>query len=618
MIFSSRSWTWALAAGAAMLGAWFVPPAIGRYYTQMLALAGIYTIVGHGLNLLSGYTGQTSLGHAGFYAVGAYAGALLATKLGIGFWAALPASMILAAVAGLLVAMPALKVEGPYLAMVTIAFGIIVHSVLIEWAGLTGGTQGVLNIPRPVIAGMRLSMEGQFVVIAAAVVLTSSFLRNLVRSPWGRAFIAVRDNPIAAQAVGLNTGGVKTVAFTISAALAGAGGHLFAFLQGFISPEAFEFETSIFFLIIVIFGGQGSLLGPLVGAPVMTFLPEILQRFVDYRLIVYGAVIVASLYVLPFGIVGSLARRRVSAIGVRGDPPGRSAKPSPAAVTSPRSRLQSQPVAAIEDVRMSFGGVRALSGVSLEVASGSIHALIGPNGAGKTVLLNVLCGYYQPTGGTVRLQGRTVTGLPPHRVARLGVARTFQTTQLFGEMTVLENVLAGFPRQIHRRLLDSALLSPRLRREEGRRRETALALLAFVGYSGDPAALAKSLPFGHQRLVEIARALAMDPILLAMDEPAAGLNPQEVGQLDELIGRIRGWGLSVLLVEHHMDLVMGISDWITVLDYGEKLAEGSPAAIQADERVIRAYLGDEELEGVPPATRERPAAPPVRPRESCS
>jgi ABC-type branched-subunit amino acid transport system ATPase component/ABC-type branched-subunit amino acid transport system permease subunit len=586
-----------------MLGAWFLPPAIGRYYTQMLALAGIYAVVGHGLNLLSGYTGQTSLGHAGFYAVGAYTGALLATKVGIGFWAALPASTILAALVGVLVAMPALKVEGPYLAMVTIAFGIIVHSILIEWADLTGGTQGVLNIPRPMIGGVRLPLEGQFVLIAAAVVLTSFFLRNLARSPWGRAFIAVRDNPIAAQAVGLSTRGVKTVAFTISAALAGASGHLFAFLQGFISPEAFEFETSIFFLIVVIFGGQGTLLGPLVGAPVMTFLPEVLQRFVDYRLVIYGSVIVASLYVLPLGVVGSLTRRRVPAICTSGDPAASPANPSPAGITKTQPGLSSAPVAALEDIRMSFGGVRALNGVSMQVTPGSIHALIGPNGAGKTVLLNVLCGYYQPTQGTVHLQGRMVTGLPPHRVARLGVARTFQTTQLFGEMTVLENVLSGFPRQTHRRLLDSALATPRLRREEGRRCKAALELLAFVGYPGDPAALAKSLPFGHQRLVEIARALALDPILLAMDEPAAGLNSKEVEELDELITRIRSRGISVLLVEHHMDLVMGISDWITVLDYGEKLAEGTPAAIQADARVIQAYLGDEELEDVQPAAR---------------
>src|ERR1700730_2378722 len=262
----ARSWVAVVAAVAAVGAAWLLPAAIGRYYTQMLSLAGIYVIVAQGLNLLMGYTGQPSLGHAGFYAIGAYTGALLATKLGGGFWWAFPVSIIVAAASGLLIALPTLKLEGPCLAMVTIAFGIIVNSVVIEWPDLTGGTQGVLNIPRPTIAGVRLTLEGQFVLIVITGAVMTLFLRNLMRSPWGRAFVAARDNPIAAQAVGLDTRAVKSIAFTISAALAGAGGHLFAFFQGFISPEAFEFEASIFFLTMVIFGGAGTIAGPLVGA----------------------------------------------------------------------------------------------------------------------------------------------------------------------------------------------------------------------------------------------------------------------------------------------------------------------------------------------------------------
>src|SRR5215470_4268380 len=306
-----RDRTWILLAAiiGAMAIAWLLPSAIGRYYTHMLALAGIYVIVAQGLNLLVGYTGQPSLGHAGFYAIGAYTGALLATKLGFSFWSAFPLSMAIAALSGLIIALPTLKLEGPYLAMVTIAFGIIVDSIAIEWSELTGGTQGVLNIPRPAIAGVRLGLEGQFVLIVAMAAVITLLLRNLMRAPWGRSFVAVRENPIAAQAVGLDTRAVKTVAFTISAALAGAGGHLFAFFQGFISPEAFEFEASIFFLTTVIFGGAGTLAGPLVGAPIMTFLPEVLQRFVDFRLIIYGSMIVAFLYALPHGIVGTLLRR---------------------------------------------------------------------------------------------------------------------------------------------------------------------------------------------------------------------------------------------------------------------------------------------------------------------
>jgi branched-chain amino acid transport system permease protein len=291
---------------------------------------------------------------------------------------------------------------------------------------------------------------------------------------------------------------------------------------------------------------------------------------------------------LPLGIVGSLSRRRDPLTAA--DPIGAGF----ATTSSVRQAPGADVLVTFDDVRIGFGGVRALNGVSFEVAPGTVHGLIGPNGAGKTVLLNVLCGYHVPTSGTVRLAGRAITGVRPERIARLGIARTFQTTQLFGEMTVLENVLAGFSARIGRRFVDSLLMTPRLRREERERRAIAMAMLAFVGYPGSPEALGKSLPFGHQRLVEIARALILDPLLLAMDEPAAGLNPREVSELDTLIVRIRARGTAVLLVEHHMDLVMGISDRITVLEHGEKLAEGPPTAIRADARVVQAYLGEDD------------------------
>jgi len=485
--------------------------------------------------------------------------------------------------------------------MVTIAFGIIVDSVAIEWSDVTGGTQGVLNIPRPAIAGVRLGLEGQFVLIVGTAVVVILLLGNLMRSPWGRAFVAVRENSIAAQAVGLDSRAVKTLAFTISAALAGAGGHLFAFLQGFISPEAFEFDASIFFLTMVIFGGAGTIAGPLVGAPLMTFLPEILQRFVDFRLIIYGVGIVAFLYALPRGIIGTLFRRATMLPEIVGENMQRTVGTLPAdPETAPPARI-GEPIISLEDVDMAFGGVHALNSINFAVESGTVHALIGPNGAGKTVLLNVLCGYYRPKNGQVKLGARKITGLAPHQVARVGIARTFQTAQLFNEMTVLQNVLAGFESQLGGRLLDSILLTSRLRREEGMHRSAAHDLLDFVGYRGDPQALARSLPFGHQRLIEIARALAVKPRLIAMDEPAAGLNSKEIEDLDLLITRIRARGIAVLLVEHHMDLVMGISDRITVLDHGEKLAEGRPGEIQVDPRVIEAYLGAEDLADPPPA-----------------
>jgi branched-chain amino acid transport system ATP-binding protein/branched-chain amino acid transport system permease protein len=548
------------------------------------ASAGLLVIITAGLNVLAGFTGQISLGHAGFYAIGAYAAALFTIKAGWNPALASLAAVALAAFIGAAVAGAALRVSGPYLAMVTIAFGIIVEGILVEWVSLTGGPGGVFNIPKP-------TLRASYWLILAVAALSLWLIANLRASAWGRACLAVRDSDVAAESLGLSAHYVRTVAFSVSAAFAGAAGALFAFLNGYISPDSFTLQASILYLLALLFGGMGFTAGPVVGGLVLTLLPELLTRLADYRLILYGGLLLLSIYWLPAGLVGALTRGRprrhleapVTAAPVTETPRTAGAETAPAT---------SDPLLRIEGVSVAFGGLAALAGVSLTVPPRGIHALIGPNGAGKTTLLNVLSGFIAPDVGSARLADRAIAGEPPHAIARLGVARTFQTAQLFAELTTLENVAVGVAGRRLGSVLAALLATPGARRRERVLAETAQALLAAMGLAEWADRPADALPAGLRRRMEIARALATRPRLLLLDEPAAGLSPAEIKGLDAQLTAVRDrGGPAIILVEHHMDLVMAISDRVTVLDDGRVIAGGSPEAVRRDPAVIEAYLG---------------------------
>ncbi|HTX53295.1 MAG TPA: branched-chain amino acid ABC transporter ATP-binding protein/permease [Candidatus Baltobacteraceae bacterium] len=548
------------------------------YYLYIVASAGLLTIVTAGLNVLVGFSGQMSLGHAGFYAIGAYTAAICTVKLGWNPWLAFLAAVLCAALVGAGVAGAALRVSGPYLAMVTIAFGIIVEGILVEWIPVTGGPGGIFRIPKP-------SLVWSYVLIMAVAALALWLTRNLRHSAWGRAFLAVRGSDVAAESLGLSAYYVRIVAFTVSAGFAGAGGALFAFMNGYISPDSFTLQTSILFLLALLFGGEGTVAGPAVGSLVLTLLPELLTSLTDYRLIIYGGLLMCSIYWLPAGVVGACRSRQSDS----SDQP-----PEPN-----RPELESQPVRPepatdrlmeVEGLSITFGGVAALSGVSLSLGRG-IQAVIGPNGAGKTSLLNVLSGYYVAKAGHIRLDGESVTGRPPYAIARRGVARTFQTPQLFIDLTVLENVAVGVAGSRPGIILAAMLGLPMEVRRDCEILQTSRVLLDRAGLGPWAHARAESLPSGLRRRLEIVRALATAPRLLMLDEPAAGLSPTEIQELDADLSRLRATGPSVLLVEHHMDLVMAISDHITVLDYGRVIASGTPDAVRSDPAVIEAYLG---------------------------
>ncbi len=578
------------AAGLVVLA--LTAAALGNSYQLfILTTLGLTTMAGLGLNILLGLTGQVSLGHVGFYAIGAYTVAILTTSYGAGFWVALAAAAVITTVVGALLALPALRVSGPYLAMVTIAFAFIVEHGSTEWRGLTGGANGLMNIPPPAILGWSLDERALAMLVVGLTAAAMALFQRLAASPWGLAMRAVRDSEIAAGSVGLDGVRVRTTAFVLSAVVTGVAGAFFAPLTAFVSPSSFSLLQSILFLLVVIVGGVGTVAGPLLGSLVAVLLPELLAGLAEYRLLFFGGLLLVVLWLAPDGIVGTLARLR----GRR--PPG----PAPRRDVDVAAFLAERASGAelrVEGLGISFGGLRAVDGVTFTARGGQVTSLIGPNGAGKTTVLNLVCGLYRPHQGSVTLGAQAITGAPSHAVARAGIARTYQTSQLFGRLTVVDNVVVA-RRQGRLGSLRRAVLG---RRGDEALRLEAESLLAYVGYRGPVDRLANELPHVDRRLVEIARALAVQPRVLMLDEPAAGLGLAETERLGALLREIAATGVAVVLIEHDMRLVMGTSDDVVVLDAGRCIARGAPDEVRRDPAVLRAYLGEGDV-----ATRPRPA-----------
>ncbi|ARP79635.1 ABC transporter [Bordetella genomosp. 8] len=580
---------------------------LNSYYVFVLANVALIAIVGIGLNVLLGLTGQVSFGHVGFYALGAYTVAVLTTHAGWSFWPAWIAGALLSAAAGALLALPALRVKGPYLAMITIAFSFIVQHAIVEMPALTGGQNGIMGIPPLVLGGFAPEQSVAMVAIVAVLLLLVAYA-TLSGGSWGAAMRAIMDSETAAESVGLNPLVIKTVAFAVSAALAGLAGGLFAPLSGFVTPDTFSFMQSILFVLVVVIGGAGTVAGPIAGAIIVGILPEVLASLESYRLLFFGALLLVVLWLAPEGIIGLAGRwlrprprLHDADEDSRDDVDGAALE---GAALDGAALLQARPrrVLRAQALGMTFGGVRAVSGLDVDVAPAQVTSLIGPNGAGKTTALNMLSGFYVPSTGRITLDGGELQGLPAFRIARRGISRTYQTSQLFGSLSVLRNVTLAMSRG---RL--GGLLSGGAHADAARRRQ-ARALLAFCGYRGDPDAPAAGLAHVDRRLVEIARALAMDPDVLLLDEPAAGLSREDKENLAALLRRIADAGPSVVVVEHDMALVMGISDRIVVLDAGRRLALGTPAQIQADPAVRQAYLGEQAQQAG--AASSTAAAPP--------
>jgi branched-chain amino acid transport system ATP-binding protein len=574
-----------LAAAAVLAIAVGYTAVADSYAVFLIATISLTAIGCIGLNVLLGLAGQISLGHIGFMAIGAYTTVLLMEKAGWPYLAATGAGIVLVSIIGGLLAMPALRVRGPYLAMVTIAFGFIVEHGTVEWRDLTGGGNGLVLTAPPTIFGMQLSERGLAIASVILVFAGAILFDRLKRSGWGYAMRAARDSEVASRSIGIDLVRVRTMAFVISAAAMALAGALFAPLQGYISPSSFPFLQSILLLFGVMIGGAGSALGPIIGALLIVLLPELLSDLAEYRLLAFGLLLFAVLRVAPNGIAGLIAqlvekfapalkpRTGTESIGAIGEPDA-------------KLRVEGNSVSplGVDDLSIAFGGVRAVQNVSFTAKPGQVTSVIGPNGAGKTSALNLLCGFYRPSSGTVKLGDRDLTGMPSHALARVGVARTFQTTQLFGSLTIIENTLLA---ETAGKL--GGIVSP-LRNPETER--FARSLLRFAGVDGDLDRPAESLPHGEKRLVEIARALALRPKVLLLDEPAAGLSKGDKHRLTTLLRRIADLGVAVIIVEHDMPMIMALSDHIVVLDGGKRIAIGEPAAIRNDPLVRKAYLGD--------------------------
>ncbi|MGI6695992.1 MAG: ABC transporter permease subunit [Christensenellales bacterium] len=575
---------------------------INNYISGILITVLITIIMTASLNVTTGLLGQLALGHAGFMAIGAYTSALFTRSVGLAFGLSLPISLLLgglmAAVFGFLIGMPALRLTGDYLAIITLGFGEIIR-VIIENLDFTGGAAGLTRITRMSRAfspDTALSTAIQFSIVfwITAVIIASIF--TLGRSRHGRAIISIRENEVASEAVGIPTTRYKLLAFTIAAFFAGIAGGLYAHQIGILNAKTFGFNKSIEYLVIVVLGGMGSITGSIIASIVLVALPEMLRSLAEYRLVIYALLLIIMMLFRPSGLLGTQEFSMLKA-WEKLERLWRKLFKRKTEQTrmpfQPRYDVwEDKPVLEINELGISFGGLRAADNVNLCVMNNEIVGLIGPNGAGKTTIFNMLTGVYVPTDGDINLLGKRINGQQPHDITRDGIARTFQNIRLFKSMTVLENIKVAFHSRMRYSTLSGVLRDSECMSEERGIDVRARELLRVFQMEDVADVQSSALPYGQQRKLEICRALASNPKVLLLDEPAAGMNPMETRELMQTIKTIRNrFSVAILLIEHDMKLVMGICERIYVLNYGKIIAEGTPEQIRNNPEVIAAYLG---------------------------
>lgn len=575
--------------------------ASGDSYMTYLATAGaISYVLTASFNLVFGYAGIFSLASIAFYGIGAYASVYAENEWGMPFWLSFPFAMLVASMFAAILIFPTSHLRDIFIAIVTLGFAVTAIEVFAQWDEVTGGAGGIYLIEPPALGSHTfLGGDPSYLLFSLfAVWAVAELTWRISRSGFGRKLIALRETPRALAASGVNDAKIRFAVFVLSGALAGLAGALYAHFQLIISPEAFSISRLIELLLATVIGGAGTFLGPFLGVLVLILIDEVGARMGDLEPIVYGVAVIVLMSAGRHGVANLLARAWQRWAPLR--PAAATAKSATATkldeeILTPDTSDSTRPLLAVEDVTVQFGGVRAVSGVTLSLRAGEVVGMVGPNGAGKTSLFNSITGEVTPTSGDVLFAGRSILYDAPHQRRKRGIGRTFQLPSLVPDLTLVENVMLGGEIRARAGLLRQSLFSRVARADDRSRRAEALALLDELGLGDRAHGRASDQPYGVQRLTEIARSLMLSPDLLMLDEPGAGLTEDERGHLAEVIEHLRRRHLTVIVIDHNVSFVASISDRMVVMDGGELIADGAPQDVLQVERVVGAYLGSEAV-----------------------